>query len=234
MKDWVVSMFDESGNAVRPWAAAGYNCACFDLLNNNHVEYVGKGFIQYLKANLMHEVVLNFIIKLKPIFLFGFPPCTDLTVAGTRHFHSKRQENPQVHFDAVDLCRTVELCGEAIGCIWVLENPISMLSSLWRKPDYTFHPSDYGGYLPIDDVHPRFPKYIMPRDAYQKTTCLWASDSFNMPAPMPVEPIMCGDFSTQMQTLGGKSERTKRIRSETPRGFSEAAFLFNVPLEHYK
>lgn len=224
----VVSLFDESGNMVRPWGEVGYTCACFDWATTNRVELVGKGSIQYYKVDLTNPIVLQKIISLKPYIVFGFPECTHLAVSGTRHFAQKRHDNPLVQHDAVELCRTVELVGEASDAIWMMENPISMLSSLWREPDYRFHPFNYGGYLPIDDVHPRWPKYIMPRDAYKKTTCLWTSENFFMPPFLSVEPIDIVGFSIQSQVLGGKSEKTKQIRSETPRGFSKAVCMFNA------
>lgn len=43
--------------------------------------------------------------------------------------------------------------------------------------------------------------------------------------PVPCPP----GWSTQMRKLGGKSEKTKNIRSATPRGFSRAVQLSNDP-----
>jgi hypothetical protein len=50
---------------------------------------------------------------------------------------------------------------------------------------------------------------------------------FRMPHKKPV-PIPEG-YSDQHNLLGGKSERTKNIRSATPRGFARAVFLANAP-----
>jgi hypothetical protein len=46
-----------------------------------------------------------------------------------------------------------------------------------------------------------------------------------MPEPIPVQPEL--GFSRQHTQLGGKSLKTKNIRSATPRGFSRAVFLAN-------
>jgi hypothetical protein len=94
---------------------------------------------------------------------------------------------------------------------------------MWRKPDYYFDPCDYGGYLPEDDQHPLWPDYIAPRDAYTKKTSLWTGGSFKMPEKRQVEPLSPG-ASQQYRKLGGKSQKTKNIRSATPRGFAKALF----------
>jgi hypothetical protein len=109
---------------------------------------------------------------------------------------------------------------EYIGIPFMCENPRSMVSTLWRKPDFTFHPFQYGGYLPDDDVHPRWPKYIAPRDAYPKETGIWCGNGFIKP-PFRTVWFEAGG-SKQWLLLGGKSKKTKKIRSETPRGFAQA------------
>ena len=72
-----------------------------------------------------------------------------------------------------------------------------------------------------------YPEYIKPRDAYPKKTCLWTGGEFVMPEKMPVD--ISPGYSDQHKKLGGKSERTKNIRSATPRGFAKAVFLANAP-----
>lgn len=98
--------------------------------------------------------------------------------------------------------------------------PRSVLSTQWRKPDHSFDPWEYGGYLPEDDVHPLFPEYINARDSYPKLTCLWTGNGFRMPEKKPV--FVEKGYSKQYSRLGGKSARTKLIRSLTPRGFAIA------------
>jgi hypothetical protein len=109
--------------------------------------------------------------------------------------------------------------------------------TLWRKPDHAFHPCEFGGYLPADDKHPRWPEYIAPRDAYTKKTCLWVGGGFQMPTLRPVAPVVVSytkedgsvtSGSLQFGKLGGKSMKTKNIRSATPRGFARAVFLANA------
>lgn len=126
----------------------------------------------------------------------------------------------------MELVRVVDTLAKEIGCPWFIENPIGLISTLWRKPDMIFHPWHFGGYLPVGDVHPRWPKYIAPRDAYPKSTCLWYGGGFVWPVIRAV--AVPEGYSDQYHMLGGKSKKTKQIRSETPRGFARAVFEANA------
>lgn len=125
----------------------------------------------------------------------------------------------------MELVYSVKRLGEILDCRWALENPVSVISSKWRKPDFTFNPFEFGGYLQLDDKHPDYPEYIMPRDAYPKKTCIWHGNGFNEPKKNPVE-VQPG-YSLQHKKLGGKSLKTKNIRSATPRGFALAVYEAN-------
>lgn len=222
----IVSLFDESGNALRPWAELGYECYAFDMLNDGKSEFFDSGgFISYLPADATGPTFQQRIIDLAPVFIMSFSPCTDLAVSGSRHFESKRARNPNFQEEATDLARMVEIIANKLQIPFFHENPVSVLTSTWRAANYTFDPYEYGGYLPVDDIHPRFPEYIAARDAYPKRTCLRTGNNFIMPKKLPVTPKP--GWSTQTLLLGGKSAKTKMIRSETPRGFALAVCLAN-------
>lgn len=118
----------------------------------------------------------------------------------------------------------VEKLANMYNVPWMVENPVGALSTLWRKPDFIFNPCAYGGYLPEDDKHPAFPEYIAARDAYTKKTCIWCGNGFKQPLFRPVPMPDEWEDSKQHAKLGGKSKRTKMIRSLTPRGFARAVF----------
>lgn len=238
----IVSLFDESGNALRPWAKAGFRCFAFDIENDGRVEaFEGGGSITFVYADLMPDdwriegstnATIESIIALKPSFIMGFPPCTELATSGAKHFEAKWQADPDFQLRAVALARVVETVGNRTGAPWFLENPRSVLSTFWRRFNKKFDPCDFGGYLPEDDVHPRWSEYIMPRDAYAKETWLWTGNGFVMPPKRPVSPYVIEydngvKGSSQFAKLGGKSKKTKQIRSETPRGFAIAVFCAN-------
>ena len=230
-----VFLFDYTGIMAKPWADAGYLCYCFDgqhpmgvsKSNSENILNVGAWFSKNLTGDFLRSDIdkIISITGSNVDFLFGFPECTDLAVSGAAHFEKKRGINPFFQDEAMMLFYLVESLGVELGCPWGLENPISVASTLWRKPDFKFHPFEYGGYLPEDDKHPFYPEYIKPRDAYPKKTCIWSGNSFVMPEVKPVhaEP----GFSDQHKKLGGKSLKTKNIRSATPRGFAQAVFEFN-------
>ncbi len=168
----------------------------------------------------------------------AFPPCTDLAASGARWWSKKAETNPLFQLEAAAHVQRCMLVGQALGCPFYIENPIGALSRLWRKPDHKFDPCDYGGHLPEDDVHPRWPDVIPPRDGYRKKTCLWTGGGFNMPRQNAVahktltydraDPKKAGNFSPVAGKTGGKSAKTKNIRSATPRGFARAVFLANA------
>lgn len=210
---------------ARPWAEAGYDCWCFDILNDGRYEPVGRGGIHYVAGNVWDSWVIEFIKALHPEMVFGFPPCDDMATCGAKHFARKLKADPLCQRRAAELAKRVETIAGLCGARWCAENPRSVLSTLWRKPDHKFTPWQYGGYLPLNDVHPRWPEFITARDAYPKETWIWSGGGFVMPLPLPV--AVNPGYSLQFRKLGGKSAKTKQIRSETPRGFARAVFLAN-------
>jgi len=224
-----IFLYDYTGIMARPWLDAGYECWCFDgqhpqgiTRDGNHVK-VGMWFDAYNTMQSVKEI--KQMVGDGVVFVFGFPECTDVAVSGAVHFAKKEKINPAFQAEACELARLVEYVGSAFCCAWAAENPVSVLATLWRKPDCSFHPYEYGGYLPENDKHPLYPEYIKPRDAYPKKTCIWSGNGFVMPdkKPVPVQP----GYSDQHKKLGGKSLKTKNIRSATPRAFALAVFEFN-------
>ena len=224
-----IFLYDYTGIMAQPWLDAGYECWCFDAQHpkgitrdGNHVK-VGMWFDAYNTARSVDEI--KQMVGDGAVFVFGFPECTDMAVSGAAHFAKKTENNIAFQAEACELARFVEYVGDAFSCAWAAENPVSVLATLWRKPDYSFHPYEYGGYLPVDDNHPLYPEYIKPRDAYPKKTCIWSGNGFVMPTKKPV--CVSTGYSDQHKKLGGKSLKTKNIRSATPRGFAQAVFEAN-------
>jgi len=233
-KGIVLSLYDFTGEALKPWADAGYTCHAFDIqhsLSDPEVQtFDGGGSITYNYADLHDHNWLNAIQSEfgdKPVvFGMAFPVCTDMAVSGAAHFKRKAQANPFFQADAVGHATAVARMFNGMAIPYFIENPVSVLATMWRKPDYRFHPYEYGGYIPDDQIeHPRWPEYIAPRDAYPKKTCLWTGGGFVMPTKVAV--TVKQGYAKQHLKLGGKSQRTKDIRSATPRGFAIAVYEFN-------
>ena len=223
----VWSLFDGSGLMAQPWAEAGHTCYCFNYDGADHGDYARLGAkVEHENTHYINEWIDNkFDFDVAPDIIFAFPPCTDLAVSGAAHFETKRKKNPTFQVEAVITCKVAARLAKRYNVPYMIENPVSVLSSLWRKPDYAFNPYEYGGYLPEDDTHPMFPDVIPARDAYVKKTCLWVGNGFVMPDVAEVA-VGSGD-NPGWAKLGGKSARTKTIRSLTPRGFAKAVYEAN-------
>lgn len=67
----------------------------------------------------------------------AFPPCTHLAVSGARWWKDKQQEQA----DAIEFVRAI--AGLPAPLI-AIENPIGILSRVWRKPDQIIQPWQFG------------------------------------------------------------------------------------------
>lgn len=224
-----VFMYDYTGIAAQPWLDAGYECWLFDGQHHTGAERCGRLVRVGLWFNPQDlEQQANAIVEMVGDgveIVLGFPECTHLAVSGAAHFSKKLASDPNIQKNAAELAKLVEVVGTKFGCKWAAENPVSVLATLWRRPDFYFHPWEFGGYLPEDDVHPLYPDYIKPRDAYPKKTCIWCGNGFVEPPRKPV--YVDPGYSDQHKKLGGKSLKTKNIRSATPRGFAIAVYEAN-------
>lgn len=234
-KGIVISLYDYTGEALKPWAEAGYTCYAFDIQHSKDKPKMDTfiesgGLISYEHMDLWNIDNINRLQDLfegrNVVFGMAFPVCTDMAVSGAAHFKRKAEVNPSFQDEAVSYAVWCARLFNSLGVPYFIENPVSVLATKWRKPDYSFHPYEYGGYIPDDQAtHPVWPDYIAAKDAYPKKTCLWTGNGFTMPWTDPVEPEQ--GHSRQHLKLGGKSMKTKNIRSATPRGFAQAVYEFN-------
>jgi len=202
----ILSLFDHSTVMVQPWHKAGYECWCVDLQHPKGVQEKEPGLFQ------VGADILTWMPPLRQIgMVFAFPPCTDLAVSGARWFKEKGLASLVGALSLVN--RAVEIA-EWSNAPYFIENPVSTISTYWRKPDYTFDPNEYAGYLPEDERD---------NDAYTKRTCLWTGSGFIMPIPNAVDPVL----GSKMHLLPPSDQRAN-LRSMTPRGFARAVYEANV------
>lgn len=71
--------------------------------------------------------------------LIAHPPCTHLAVSGARHFKAKKADGRQQ--EAIEFF--LALARAPIPRI-AIENPVCIMSSVWRKPDQTIQPWMFG------------------------------------------------------------------------------------------
>lgn len=69
------------------------------------------------------------------------PPCTHLSVSGSRHFEAKRMDGRQQA--AVSLFMKIVRLSRHIPRT-AIENPVCIMSSLWRRPDQIIQPWMFG------------------------------------------------------------------------------------------
>lgn len=206
MKDVILCLYDLTGNMAAPWVDAGYTAVIVDQQHKPGIERDGD--VIRVGADIRNGWVPPRDIIDRIAFVAAFPPCDHLAVSGARWFQGKGLRSLAL---SVDLFATAaELC-EWLSAPYVIENPVSTISTYWRKPDYVFHPHEFTGLEPYDN--------------YTKRTCLWTGGGFVMPES-------CRDF-----TLGEPDDRIHRappsadranIRSATPMGFARAVFAANA------
>src|SRR5574340_1575628 len=71
--------------------------------------------------------------------MIAHPPCTHLSVSGARHFAEKRMDGRQQ--SAVSFFM---MLAKADIPMVAIENPVCIMSSLWRKPDQIIQPWQFG------------------------------------------------------------------------------------------
>lgn len=194
MTEIVLALCNLTPTALIPWRDAGYRCVAVDLQHEPGIEI--KDGIEYVGADVLDYLPPLGVYK----FAMAFPPCTDMAVSGARWFKDKGLYGLAGSLKIVQRCLSIV---EWTGAPYFIENPVSTLSTYWRKPDYTFDPCDYG-------------------DPYTKKTCLWTNCEFIMPERCPVDPIL----GSKMHLLPPSKDRAN-LRSATPEGFSRKVFEAN-------
>lgn len=186
-------------------------------------DYSGRWSQPYRDAGyevIQVDIKLGFDVRLFPKLdkevhgILMAPPCTEFAVSGAKHWKGKAKDTPEKltnNIAIVDAClRSVIIYNPEW---WVLENPVGRLKRWIGNKVYSFHPHEFAGWLPVSEQE---------GDQYTKYTCLWGS--FNEPKKKSLPPVL----GSKMHTMyGGKSERTKEMRSQTPRGFAQAFFEAN-------
>lgn len=204
MRDVVISLCDETGNMVRPWAESGFECWCVDIehsIRRDKVEKVGAGFIHYVWGDVRSWTPPENIVP-RIAALFAFPPCTDVSLSGARDFQKKGGWALASALEIFDSCMMAAVYS---GAPFMLENPKSRFSTHRRKPDHKFQPWEYG-------------------DLYYKETWLWTGGGFVMPPKIHATPP---HGTTDMIFKMPPSEDRAAKRSITPVNFARAVYESN-------
>lgn len=123
--------------------------------------------------------------------VIAFPPCTDLAVSGARWFKEKRRNGSQKKSINFFLLFT------RLKCPWAIENPVGIMSTIYRKPDQVVQPWQFG--------HGEI-----------KATCFWLN---GLPPLVPTKKVR-GRVARVHRMAPGPDRAMKR--SETYDGIADA------------
>ncbi len=144
--------------------------------------------------------------------IIAHPPCTYLTVTGNRWFNVERygEKAIQRYKDREEAIRFFMAFANVDCDHVVIENPVGVMSSEWRKPDQIIQPYMFG-------------------DSAEKKTCLW------LKGVRPLSPTNEVDPPERVKFDSGKTmpkwyaecwhlpkEQRSRIRSQTFPGIAKA------------
>ena len=144
--------------------------------------------------------------------IIAFPPCTYLTVTGNSWFDinkygDKAKQRYKDRYRAIVFFMRFALanCNKI-----VIENPIGIMSTAYRKPEQIIHPYMFG-------------------DADRKATCLWIKGVNNLVPTDIVEPTIIrykngkgSDSPWHMNTMSLSSSERSKARSKTFPGIAKA------------
>lgn len=164
---------------LRRGGVEAYSC---DLLptSGNHPEW-------HIQADALE------IAKMEWDMVLAFPPCTHLEVSGAAWFPEKQRDGRQqsaigffLAFTALDHVPKV-----------AIENPVGIMSRLYRKPDQIINPWQFG-------------------DPYEKRTCLWLK---GLP---PLEPTKIVEPNPRIRYASGKSDPDWHSETRSLKGIARS------------
>lgn len=179
----------------------------FDYSGNWPSFYKQAGY-DVIQVDIKHDInILELSVRDFPDNVQGVlaaPPCTDFAGSGAQYWKTKDQDG-RTDASLALIDKTLEIISWTRPTWWALENPVGRLQKLRPQlgAPWYFQPCWFG-------------------DAYTKKTGLWGTFNRDLPR-CDVEP----DPNSWIMKLGGKSEKTKELRSMTPLGFAEAFYLAN-------
>lgn len=126
--------------------------------------------------------------------MIAHPPCTDLAVSGSRHFEAKKKDGRQ--YASVAFFMQLTRRSEHIP-MTAIENPVCIMSSLYRKPDQIIQPWQFG-------------------HGETKATCLWLK---GLPLLEPTNIV--DGRENRVHRMPPSADRWK-LRSTTYQGIADA------------
>ncbi len=166
MKDsLLISLYDHSGNASRPYKEAGWQVVKVDIKN-------GIDILTWDYKNLVYGDV-------DKIGIIIMQPCTCYALCGNRHKQT-RLTNGEFEQSQILVEASRQIIEYFNPFFWQLENPKTDIHKknpwIGQRPKFVFDPCDFAGYDPVPE-----------NSMYNKET--WLFGKFNDPARDRLEPI---------------------------------------------
>jgi hypothetical protein len=205
MKPVALFLYCLNEETCLPWLEAGWECWIVDIQHPAGVHRSERGVFKVGADMLWWAPPRQIVGRIR--FMGAFPPCDHLAVSGARWFAGK---GLGMLSDAVRLFeRAAHWCEWSEGPYFV-ENPVSNISSHWRKPDHSFSPEQF--------------TQLCAEDNFTKKTCLWTGGGFVMPQACP--DLTLGPPDDRIHKAPPGPDRAN-FRSKTPLGFMRAVFAAN-------
>ena len=181
MKNKVLIACEESQAVCIEFRKLGIEAYSCDILpcSGGHPEW-------HIKGDVLEQLEKGWDM------MIAFPPCTHLAVSGAAHFDKKRKDGRQQ--EGIDFFMSIVTAPiEKIA----IENPVGIMSSIYRQPDCIIQPYRFG-------------------DPHKKTTCLWlknlpALKATHHDAPLFAESTDQGEF-WEFTSAKGENKKFSRIK----------------------
>jgi hypothetical protein len=216
----ILSLFDYSGKWARPYIDAGYPTMLWD--------YKHEGCILQNFSRLQSEIYEAIEAGYIPHGLLAAPPCTDISAAGAQYWSVKdTTPAPEPYGPDWSISDYASALVDIVLILrdlfpwqfWAIENPPGRMEKLVphiaKHRAMMFQPWEFG-------------------DKTTKRTVLWGQFNTALERQI-VEPEVVAiktrgrvyHSSSVWAKTGGKTEKTKTARSNTPAGFARSFFQAN-------
>lgn len=149
--------------------------------------------------------------------IIAHPPCTRLCSSGQRwlYWGSKEYQDKKKREqeEAIDFFMWFVHFAEDTGVPMAIENPVGIMSTLYRRPNFTYNPYDFLG------------------ETECKKTCIWTLNGLpklkptqDLPKELRTQGIWKGQFMVngKMTNVSWNDPLCARLRSVTPQGVAKA------------
>jgi len=180
---------EESQAVCLEFRKLGHKAFSCDLLpcSGGHPEWHIQGDVMNV---LRHDITLTHLCEWDMVI--AFPPCTDLAVSGAKWFDEKRKDGRQQKS-----IQFFEFFTHLKNRFVAIENPIGIMSTIYRKPDQIIQPWMFG-------------------HGETKATCLWLNNLPKLQATNIVE-----GREQRIWKMSPGPDRAK-LRSKTYQGIAQA------------